>query len=194
MPKPATYPYLFDEALQMNVTKLKKWGYLEPGHVLSATLRWGNNENLRGSISITVNTKAQRPFIELDYKFRDEPRKYHVYLTTKPSNLGNGNIWYFICPATGKLCRKLYCLGGYFLHREAFKGYMYESQIFSKKWREMDKLYSAFFNERIYEQIYKKHLKKTYAGKPTKKYAKLMIELAKAERISVDDIERLMIR
>ena len=63
----------------------------------------------------------------------DEPRNYKVYLTSTPSNLNRGEIWYFICPQTKKRCRKLYSIGGYFLHREAFNGCMYKIQIESKK-------------------------------------------------------------
>jgi len=82
----------------------------------------------RGSISINVNTQSEQPYIELDYNYRDKPRNYKVYLTSTPSNLDKGKIWYFLCPHTNKRCRKLYSIGGYFLHREAFKNCMYQSQ------------------------------------------------------------------
>jgi hypothetical protein len=194
MPKPHTFPTLYDDALQIHIRKLKEWGYLSPGKQISTTINWSRNGNPRGSISIIINI-SERPYIELDYKYQDMPRKYRVEFVSKPSNLGKGSIWYFLCPSTGKFCRTLYSIGGYFLHRTAFKGCMYESQTESKSWREMDKVYGAYFkHERLYEQLYKKHLKKTYAGKPTKKYAKLIAEIQKSERILVDDIERLLVR
>lgn len=194
MPKPATFPDLFNDALQIHISKLKEWGYLKYKIIVSNTIRWSRNGNERGSISFYLNSDCTRPYIELDYKYRDEPRKYRIYFVTKPSNLGKGEVWFFICPKTGKLCRKLYSIGGYFLHRDAFTGCMYESQTQSKKWRDIDKVYGSYFkSEQLCEQLYKKHLKKTYAGKPTKKYSKLTAEIAKADSFAAHDIERLLL-
>ena len=70
---------------------------------------------------------------------------------------------------------------------------MYESQIQSKKYRQLDKTFGAFFKtDDLYNQLYKKHFKKTYAGKPTKRYLKIMEQIEKAERISYNEIERLI--
>jgi hypothetical protein len=174
MPKPSTLPTLYNEALQLNISKLKEWGYLDSKQIKSGTLNWSRNGNPTGSISIQVNTYSERPHIILDYKFKDEPRNYKVYFTTSPSNLKRGEVWYFICPNTKKRCRKLYLISGYFLHREAFNGCMYESQTQSKKYRKLDKTFGAYFRtDGLYSQLYKKHFKKTYAGKPTKKYLKI---------------------
>jgi hypothetical protein len=191
MAKFPTFPTLYNEALQIDISKLKGWGYLNPEQIKSGTLNWSRNGNPTGSISIQVNTHSEQPYIELDYKYRDEPRNYKVYLTSIPSNLGKGEIWYFICPHTKKRCRKLYLIGGYFLHREAFKGCMYETQTQSKKSRQLDKTLGAYFRtDQLYEQLYKKHFKKTYAGKPTKKYLRIMEQIQKAYH----EIERLMIK
>jgi len=194
MAKPSTFPELFDDALQLDICKLKEWGYLNPNQYKRNTLNWSRNGNPTGSISITIFTHMSKPHIELDYKYRDEPRKYRINLITKPSNLGKGVMWFFVCPSTGRHCRKLHSIGGYFLHRTAFKGCMYERQTESKKYREMSKVYGAYFKiDKLYEQLYKKHLKSSYAGKPTKKYAKLMAEIKKSEGVSIDDIERLLV-
>jgi len=193
MPKPATYPHILDNALQINISKLKKWGYLNTGQINKTTLTWSSKGQKIGSILLIINTSCAQPYIELDYKYCDTPRNYRVNLITKPSNLGKGVLWFFVCPNTGRHCRILYSINGYFLHRAAFTGCMYDSQTQSKKYRDMGKLYGAYFKtDRLYEQLYKKHFKKRYAGKPTKKYAKLISEIRKAERVSVNDIERLL--
>ena len=195
MAKFPTFPPLFNEALQINISKLKQWGYLEPGQFKSGELNWSRNGNPAGSISISGNTHSEQPYIELDYKFRDEPRKYKVYLTSIHSNLNRGEIWYFICPQTKKRCRKLYSIGGYFLHRAAFRGCMYEKQTESKKYRNLDKTLGAYFNtDKYYEQLYKKHFKKQYAGKPTKKFLKLTRQIQRAENISPRELERLFLK
>lgn len=194
MPKSHTFPTLYDEALQIHISKLKAWGYLDSDHKKSGTIKWSRNGNPTGSISILVDPKSESPYIELDYKFGDEPRNYKISFVSVPSNLGKGRVWYFLCPNTYKRCRKLYSIGGYFLHREAFNGCMYESQTKSKKWRKIEKIYGYYFDsDKIYSQLYKKNFKKTYAGKPTKKYLKLMEQIRKADSINPREIERLMI-
>ena len=80
-------------------------------------------------------------------------------LTSIPSNLGKGVVWYFICPFTWKRCRKLYLLDERFMHRSALPSEMYECQTQSKKWRGIDKIYGAYFGaEKLYELLYS-HLK-----------------------------------
>ena len=194
MPKPHTFPTLYNEALQIHISKLKGWGYLNPEQIKSGTLNWSRNGNPTGSISIQSNTHSEQPYIELDYKYRDEPRNYKVYLTSTPSNLNKGEIWYFICPQTKKRCRKLYLIGGYFLHREAFNGCMYETQTQSKTYRQLDKTLGAYFkSDNLYNELYKKNFKKTYAGKPTKRYLRIMEQIQKAESIPYHQIERAML-
>ena len=194
MPKPYTFPTLYNEALQLSISKLKGWGYLAPRQIKSGTINWSRDGTQTGSISITVNTRCEQPYIELNYKYKDEPRKYKVYLTSTRSNLDLGEIWYFVCPVTKKRCRKLYLIDGYFLHREAFNGCMYETQTHSKKYRQMDKTLGAYFkSDNLYSELYKKNFKKTYAGKPTKRYLRIMEQIQKAESIPYHEIERLML-
>ena len=120
--------------------------------------------------------------------------KYKVQFVSVTSNLGKGVIWYFVCPRTGKRCRKFYLADTYFYHREAFKGCMYEKQTQSKKSRYLDKMLGAYFKTvHLFEQLYKKNFKKQYAGKPTKKYLKLTQQIQKAERITYHEIEQAML-
>ncbi len=46
----------------------------------------------------------------------------------------------------------------------------------------------------LYEQLHKKYFKKTYAGKSTKRYLKLMEQIQKVESIPYYEIERLLIK
>ena len=194
MPRYSNLPTLFDNALQINISKLKEWGYLMPNIQKAGTLTWSRKGEQTGSISIIVSTFEGNEYLKLKYNFREEPREYKIRLLKKPTNLGIGEMWFFRCPSTGKLCRKLYSIGGYFFHREAFKGCFYETQIRSKYVRLLDSNYGAYFkSESLYLEARKKHLKKTYAGKPTKKYLKLSKEIQKAERVDFREIEALMV-
>jgi len=70
---------------------------------------------------------------------------------------------------------------------------MYEKQTQSKKSRQLDKTLGAYFqSDQLFEQLYKKNFKKSYAGKPTKKYLRLMEQIHKTESIPYHEIERLM--
>jgi len=175
MPKPATNPTLYDQALFFQISNLKKWGYLIPGQLKRGKINWSMRGNPTGSISIMVNTDFDQSYIEVEYKFRNEPRKYKISLVSKPSNLNTGVIWFFVCPISKRLCRKLYSIGGYFVHREAVPGCMYESQIQSKITRFLNKMVKPCNElDEIYNQLNSKYFKKTYAGKPTKRYLKII--------------------
>jgi len=164
------------------VPGLPLWVYQAEGGKPNFQIKHYANGNPTGSVSIKANTCGKQPYIELSYKYRVEPRNYKVYLTSTPSNLNRGKVWYFVCPQTKKRCRKLYLIGGYFLHHEAFSGCKYETQIQSKKCRQLDKTLREYFKRNnLYSELYKKNFKKSYAGKPTKKYLRIMEQIQKAE-------------
>lgn len=168
MPRYANYPTLFDDVLTLQIADLKKLGYLKQSY--HGLITWSANGRKTGSIALRSFVNGAFISIELDYAHQGEPMKYRINLISQPSNLGKGLIYYFICPNTGKLCRKLYCIGGYFLHREAFHGCFYECQIHSKHLRHAYKFIMA---DNLEEELYSKHFKKTYAGKPTRKFLSL---------------------
>jgi len=178
MPKFPTFPTLYDDVLKLNNADLKKWGYLKPENFKSGIITWSSRGEKTGSISIKNGIINQQLYIELDYNFQDKPRNYKIWLTSVPSNLGKGKILFFICPQTNKRCRKLYSVCGYFLHRDAFNGCMYESQTKSKSYRQIEKQFGALFkSEELYEKLYSKHFKKFYNGKPTKRYLRIMEQI-----------------
>jgi len=194
MPKFPTFPILYDEVKTVSISFLKKHGYLKPNQWLTGTMTWSRNGNNTGSISFQVDTQSESPNLLLDYKCNETPINYRVQLVSIPSNLGKGVVWFFICPCTGKRCRKLYLADTYFYHRSAFRGCMYEKQTQSKKYRGIDKTLGVYYRaDQLYEQLYKKHFKKQYAGKPTKKYLKLTRQIQRAESIPYHEIERALI-
>jgi hypothetical protein len=188
MPRPHTFPTLYNECKTISITFLKEHGYLKPDQWLSGTVTWSRNGQKTGSISIAVFTYGENSFLELDYKCSDKPIRYKVPLITKPSNIGKGKVCFFKCPHTGKLCRKLYREDTYFFHRQTFKGCMYEKQTYSKKNREhfrlLDKLFCA---DQVNEQLHSKYFKTYYAGQATKRYRKLWKQLREADKLSERD-------
>jgi hypothetical protein len=193
-----TYPTLYDECLQISIYFLRKHEYLNPSQWKSGMITWsrgeGENKQVTAQINISVSTHSESPYLELNYNYNGKPINYRVQLVSVPSNLLKGNIWFFICPHTGKRCRKLYCAGERFLHREAFRGCMYEKQTQSKKSRYLDKTLGVYFrSDELFGQLYKKHFKKQYAGKPTKKYLKLTQQIQRAESITAYELEKLFL-
>ena len=192
MPKFPTFPLLFDSCRVLTIETLKRLKYLNDNSQTSGVINWNRNGEVVASISATTYISLNNSYLILDYKCNDKPINYRVQLVSMPSNLGKGKVWYFICPKTNKQCRKLYLVNSYFYSRFAFKG-MYEKQTQSKKTRELEKTLGAYFSlDRIYEQKYKKHLKKTYAGKYTKKYYKILKQIEKGESMPIGTIERMM--
>lgn len=178
MPKPYTFPLLLDEVKQVSISKLKDFGYLKPDSFKSGKLIWSCTGEEIGSINIFVSMR-KKPFLELSYTYnQEEPVKYKINLISKPSNLGVGKIWYFICPYTGKRCRKLYSAGKYFLHRDAYPQALYSCQTYSKGVRMIDKVHKFMYvYDKLYEELYSKHFKAHYAGKPTKRYMEIVRKL-----------------
>lgn len=174
MPKVYTSPTLFDECKTISIKRLKEWGYLSGIGKQSGTITWSRFGEVYASIGITVDTsKENHSYIELKYNIDSVPVYNLIPLVKRKSNLGRGECWYFLCPKTVKLCRKLHSVGGHFYHRTAFKGCMYESQTYSKAFRvQVPYLRAVFWIEKSASIRYGKHYKTTYRNKPTKSFQK----------------------
>jgi hypothetical protein len=152
--------------------------YLTSNRKQKGVTRWYHNGQETAKIGFVLTNNHYETFIDFDYTYNSNPIKNRVQLTSKTSNLGKGKIWYFVCSQTGKHCRKLCLIGGYFVHRTAFGGIMYDKQIESKTTRAFAKVFSSgFIVDDCYSQLNKKYFKKHYNGKLTKRYKHLMNKL-----------------
>jgi hypothetical protein len=178
MPRYSIFPTLLDEVKQISITKLKEFGFMDPDSFKSGQLTWSRRRQEIGSINIFVYLQ-ESPFAELSYTYnKEEQIKYKVDLVSVESNLGIGRIWYFVCPHTGKRCRKLYGAGKYFLHRDAYPDAMYECQTYSKRGRQIDKVCRIMHGEeKLFNELYSKHFKTHYAGKPTRRYKLILSKI-----------------
>lgn len=193
MPRQSTLPTLYDDCKTISMSSLKKWGYIKPGEWKSGEITWSRIGVKTGCIGFTTDMFSENPHLELKYLSNDIPVNYQVSIVSVPSNLGKGVVWYFLCPVTRKRCRKLYLVGGKFLHREAFRGCFYEKQTYSRNNRGLCKKFEIIFgSDKAYEQIYGKYFKQQYAGKPTKKFLKLWKDIKKAESISEGLIQKMI--
>jgi len=189
------YPTTVEDCLTFRLKSLTENNntYLTSYGTQRGVTSWSTNGVVNSTINIEVTHTEYRSHIIFDYSCNGEPKKYKVNLVSKVSNLGKGVIWFFVCPSTGKLCRKLYLNSGYFLHRTAFSSLMYSKQIESKKYRDLDKVFGAYFvRDEVYKELYKKYFKTHYKGKPTKRYLKLKSKIDIANRFPPDTYERLL--
>jgi hypothetical protein len=107
---------------------------------------------------------------------------YKVNIVTMPSNLGKGNVLYFICPLTNQRCRKLHLINGKFMHRSTLSNPLYSKQIESKRWRELNKLFGAPFElEKLYDKLWSKGFKNIIKERK-KKFQKLLNQIEMLEK------------
>lgn len=188
------YPTTVEDCLSISIKKLKEWEYLKYNGTKSGVISWSRNDISHSKINIDVRKNDYTAFMILSYNFNGTPMNYQIEIITKHSNLGKGLMYFFLCPKTGKFCRKLILMNGYFLHREAFKGLMYAKQIEAKKARELHFIFDKIYiREELYEERYKKYFKTHYNGKETKRFKRLNHKIQLAESYPAGTMERLLL-
>lgn len=171
-----------DEYITLNITRCKKIGYFQPNTVQEGTVSWRNNGEVYAAIKLTTDTFNHT--CTLHYFYNGNEVKETVRLRWRSSNLDNSaNIWekgrgfyYFVCPVTGRSCRKLYFVGGRFVSRYGFKC-LYEQQTKSRAQRD-NPLFGFLDVEAQLETLERQRYRRmTYKGKPTpfaRKYERLV--------------------
>ena len=193
----ASFNTTIEDSLTFRLKSLteNKIGFLSSyGHRTGVT-SWSTNGITTSSISLEVYYSEEESYIIFDYKYRDNPIKYKVDLVYKTSNLGKGKVWFMVCPSTGKLCRKLHLINGYFLHRTADPSLMYANQMESKKNRALLKVFNrVFLSDEVYNERYKKYFKTHYKGIPTKRFLKLQNKINIADSYPAGTLETLLMK
>lgn len=193
MPKPFTFPDLFDDAKRISITDLRKWGYLTQGRCMSGTITWRREGEVTGSVGLAVDMRGENPCIEFCYTLNGEPVQYRIYFDEVASNLGKGTIWYFLCPQTMKRCRVLYLHRGRFIHREGCTETMYRKQTYSPRTRALVRLLDAHLEaEEAETAMYGKHFRTHYKGRQTKRCSHLLQKMKGAFEHPYQ-LERLML-
>ena len=178
---------------RIELSYLIKNGYLRKGQITSGTLSWTTNGKTAGTIRIICSLKGEE-YIRLIYTVVDRVVKkkknfdYRIYLDSVPSNLGKGEILFFICPSTLKKCRVLYSAYSYdkWQSREAYEQRLYyESQICSKLKYANTRYWKV--NSQIENLESKSHFHKYYKGQMTKRAMRFEILKMKRENW---DLER----
>jgi hypothetical protein len=163
------------EVHRIELSYLLRQGFIRNHRKVSGTLSWTNGSCISFESSFTDEEKYLRLiyYIQNSYTGEKTNHDYKILLTTIPSNLGKGEIIYFVCPSTGKRARILYrCYGSpIWKCRIAYRYRIYyESQQCSK----LD-----FHNRRYWalekqiETLNKQVCKKLYRGRYTRQAVRL---------------------
>lgn len=158
---------IHEECKRLEMSFLRKQGALKPNIRAMGEVQWEAGGRDMGGIGYMIDTRDK--YIRLAYNITatGEDIQQDIYLSTVPSNIGRGHIWYFHCPYTGRRCRVLYITAGskHFRSRQAYNGLiLYRSQTHSKLSR---------WNERYWRhakqiaQLTGNGYTPTYNGKPT---------------------------
>lgn len=161
--------------IALSLTKCKQLGYFVPNSTVEGVISWNVGGEEIAAVRFQTDTTNNRCAIA--YRKADgEDVTQKVWLRWRASNLNRGGYYYFVCPVTGRSCRKLYLVGGRFVSRFAFKA-LYEQQTKSRARRD-NPLFGFLDAEAQLEQLERQRYRRmTYRGKPTpfaRKYERLL--------------------
>ena len=191
MGRPYTGADYTTTAYQLDAGQLRRSGVIVPGRTVRAIISWADGPTVEVESTWTETERSLFLKFHLE-EYREEPVEWtqRIHLRTLPSSLGEGEVLYFACPRTGKLCRKLYRAyhSRGFYHREAFHRPLYYPAQASSFYKKPDRQFRSV--ERSLEELKAKRATTTYLGKPTRRAlrtAKLQEELYRLEELRWSD-------
>ncbi len=189
-----------EDATQLNIFKLKEFGLLDGYR--SSTLTWTRRlSGHKSSIGILVDTEELYAKVNYTTTDRNTDEKtdydYRISLTTTPCNFGGVRYW-FICPLSrngvycGRRVGTLYLASGgkYFGCRHCYD-LSYESRNESRlgRWGQMGHFLVA---ERQMRELNSKIKRRFYAGRPTRRYRRVLKLQHRLNSIHIPKIEELL--
>lgn len=170
------------ESRKLNIGWLIKNGYIRKGAITHGQMSW-TDESTAGFECKCINTEkwfrifytiTDRQGLKTDYD-------YKIQITATPSNLGKGEVLYFVCPESRKRARILYSAYRHpkYLHRDWYlerynARIYYTTQQCSKRDYSNDRYHVLRKQvENLENELFVKNRKAHYRGKPTKDFQKL---------------------
>ncbi|MBZ0207242.1 MAG: hypothetical protein K8H89_13020 [Flavobacteriales bacterium] len=156
---------------RLDLSQLRKAGFFTPNAEVRGEWTWNNGD----AVAIVTKRNGTEVFMELIYTWTHplEGTKHDMRqrfdMVRKPSNLGKGEVLYFRCPRTFRLCRILYRA----YHARDFRsrwGFSYRLYYPSQVCGKLGRWDEAYWNaERHLKRGKGKRKPGTYLGKPTKR-------------------------
>ena len=159
------------EICKIELSALLRDGLLIKNRTVHGSLSWSNG----AEISIKSTCTDDGAYIQLKYtttsNYDDEVSRhdYKIQLYRQPSNLGSGEVLYFVCPVTFRKCRILYkCYGSpIWKSRQAYRSRIYYTGQCSSRYDYHNERY-WHYERKIIPKLEKRCKNQTYRGKPTK--------------------------
>ena len=203
MSKSGTGAYSTGESLPIEMSYLFKNGYIKKGLKTLQTIIWTDLSNGEKAACISVisdftgNEKSIRLIYETTYQDTGERKSfdYKITIVGVPSNLGKGEVLYFLCPKTGRKCRILYKAydSDIWQSRESYdRRIYYPLQQCSKFHRHNTKYW--ILDCQITELLKKREIG-TYKGNVTKisvEIDKKIKEICRVDKLKNSHFEKLM--
>ncbi|PSL03882.1 hypothetical protein [Cecembia rubra] len=182
MARTPTYPDIAEDLPYISIKDLKDQGLFNLGINSLGVFRLCIDGMPRGgTIEAFVGLKDIK-YISLSWYSEDKYFTASTKITSIKSNLGAGEIYYFLCPKTSKRCLKLYFLGNVLASRRYFNLY-YRDQILSKPNYGIIQLCKAFQEFDELKNKYWSLRTKSYKGVPTRQAIRLRVKMENKRRI-----------
>jgi hypothetical protein len=168
-----------ENCLTISITDLKKKSFFN-NHRTVEIFNLTKNNAFCLIVKVELILAENERYLKFTHISETEINKivsYKVNMISIASNIGNGYVTYFVCPNTGKHCRKLYNCGSTFQHRQS-TGLMYAQQAIKQP------ISCAYYlsNEQRNEPN-TKYFKKYYKGNYTKRYFRILLRTSNSEVI-----------
>lgn len=154
----------YDDYLTLDLTKCKALGYFVPNATAEGVITWHRGSTKVAAVRLRTDTVNNKVYLAYNTT-NGEERQQAIWLRWQSSNLNIEGYYYFVCPVTGRSCRKLYFVDGRFISRFAFKA-LYEAQTRSHAQRKSIWRFLASVSE-LENLAEQPHRKRTYKGKLT---------------------------
>ncbi len=151
---------VIDSFSSLRTSDLKHWDTISNQWIA------GKNNSL---CHLRVTYELTREGLFLGYTYNESRLDQFIEIQIEPSNLGFGEVWYFLCPVSGRKCRKLVLWKGKFVHQSCIENHFYKQQTESTPERNSFNWIRKYKKHLELEKKQReKHYKPTYAGKHTK--------------------------
>ena len=178
------------EAVRIELSYLLKQWKIHKNERIRGSIYWNNGS----SISFESCYQEEEKYIRLHYTLTKPSGEeigldYKIQLTTIRSNLGRGEILYFVCPISGRRARILYMAYGshYFRSRQAYRYRIYyPCQICQKNWYDNERYFALEKQIEGLPPAKKNH----YQGKETRHQERIR---KLEERKSYHDLKRWLV-
>ena len=170
MGRKSTGAYTTTECKRIELSYLLKEGLFPKGGERTFLLHWNNTDR----ILVKAYNSVSEKYLELTYTithWHNDSKtdyRYRIEIIPVPSNLGKGEVYYFLCPRTYQRCRVLYMAygSGIWQCRQAYSQRIYYPLQQCSKLDKYNTIYWAL-EKRLFEGS-RKRINATYRGQRSK--------------------------